>query len=342
MKRPTIADLASAAELSISTVDRVLNGRDPVRRATADRVLAAAERIGFRAATAIRHRLTETRPERTFGFVLQQRSSRFYQLLGEALTEATRASADIRGRARVDYLDDLSAAAVAERLLKLGRSVDALAVVAAEHPRITAAIAELKERGVPVFALISDLTAPLRAGYIGLDNWKVGRTAAWFIANMAKRPGRVGILVGSHRYRCQDECEMSFRSYFREHAPDFQLMEPLVSLEDDRYAYEATLDLIARAPDLTGLYLGGGGSSGAVRALQEADAGRRMIVVGLDMTDESRSDLIDGVIKVMLGHPLGPLAAATIQAMVRATDPHGAAAQAEIVVPMEIFTAENV
>ena len=37
---------------------------------------------------------------------------------------------------------------------------------------------------MPVFALISDLTAQSRAGYIGLDNWKVGRTAAWAIANI--------------------------------------------------------------------------------------------------------------------------------------------------------------
>ena len=43
MARPTIADLARTAGVGISTVDRVLNGRDPVRRATAERVLAAAE-----------------------------------------------------------------------------------------------------------------------------------------------------------------------------------------------------------------------------------------------------------------------------------------------------------
>ena len=341
MKRPSIADLAAAATVSVSTVDRVLNGRDPVRRATAERVLAMAEHIGFRAAAAIRQRLTEAEPERIFGFVLQQRSSRFYQLVGDALSEATRAATAIRGRARVEHLSDLSAAAVADRLLRVGRSVDALAVVAADHPRITAAIDELKARGVPVFALISDLTAPARAGYVGLDNWKVGRTAAWFVANIAKRPGKVGILVGSHRYRCQDVCEMSFRSFFREHASDFQLLEPIVSLEDERYAYEAVQDLLGREPDLTGLYIGGGGCSGVLRALRETETARRMVVIGLDMTDESRSSLTDGLVKVMLGHPLKPLAVATVDAMTRATDPRGGATKAEILVPMEIHTAEN-
>lgn len=342
MKGPTIADLARAAGVSISTVDRVLNGRDPVRRPTAERVWATAETIGFRAAALIRHRLTEARPERTFGFVLQQRSSRFYQLLGEALGEATKASPNIRGQARIEYLNDLSASAVADRLLKVGRSADALAVVAADHPRITAAIDELRGRGVPVFALISDLTAPSRAGYVGLDNWKVGRTAAWFIANMAGRHGKIGILVGSHRYRCQDVCEMSFRSFFREHAPDFQLLESLVSLEEERYAYGATQDLLKRAPDLVGLYVGGGGIGGVLRALRENDAGQRTVTVGLDMTEESRSGLIDGVIKVMLCHPLKELSEALVAAMAEATAPNAGPTQSEIIVPLTIYTPENV
>ena len=62
-----------------------------------------------------------------------------------------------------------------------------------------------------------------------------------------------------NRYLCQDVCEMSFRSYFRQHAPEFELMEPMTSLEDARYAYENMLDLLKRTPDLVGLYVAGGG-----------------------------------------------------------------------------------
>ena len=46
MRRPTIADLAQAAGVSVATVDRVLNGRLPVRSETARKVSEAAERIG--------------------------------------------------------------------------------------------------------------------------------------------------------------------------------------------------------------------------------------------------------------------------------------------------------
>src|SRR5437868_4518344 len=104
MDRPTIADLARAAQVSVSTVDRVLNARDPVRSATAARVLAAAESIGFHASSVIRQRLGRDRPGRTFGFLLQQRSSIFYQGLGRELGEAVQASPAISGRSVIEYM----------------------------------------------------------------------------------------------------------------------------------------------------------------------------------------------------------------------------------------------
>ena len=135
---------------------------------------------------------------------------------------------------------------------------------------------------------------------------------------------------------------MSFRSYFREHAPEFQLLEPLVSLEDERYAYEALQDLLIRVPDLQGLYIGGGGIGGVLRALRERDTVEHLTVIGLDMTDESRESLIDGTIKIMLSHPLPRLSAAVVNAMVLASSGAGANSSAEMVVPMDIQIAESV
>jgi LacI family transcriptional regulator len=343
MERPTIADLARAAKVSISTVDRVLNGRDPVRPQTAERVLAAAEAIGFYATGVIRQRLGKDKPDRTFGFLLQQRSRPFYQLLGNELAEATKVSTEVRGRAVVDFADDLTPSSVADRLIKLGKQADAIAVVTADHPHISRAIDHLNSEGVPVFALVSDLTAPGRAGYVGLDNWKVGRTAAWAIENICKRPGKVGIFVGSHRYLCQDVCEMSFRSYFREHAPDFHLLDPLLSLEDARYAYEHTLDLLKRNPDLVGLYIAGGGIRGIMQALKDEgpETFGRIVTIGLDLTDDTRSGLIDGILKLVLAHPMRLLAETTVNAMVRATEGNRQEPSSQFLLPFDFYTAVN-
>lgn len=341
-RRPTIAELAQAAGVSPSTVDRVLTGRHPVRRDRAEHVLATAEAIGFRAAGALRDRVGPDRPPRTLGFVLHRDESALYRLLGEELARATRDCPSIRGTPRVEHLRDLTPAAVADRILKLGRAVDALAVVAPDHPRVTQAVDQLAGAGVPVFALISDLSAEGCAGYAGLDNRKVGRTAAWAVAHLCRAPGKVGIVVGSHRYRCQEAAEISFRSYFREHAPAFEILEPLASLEDAHYAHETALALLDRHRDLVGLFIDGGGQEGVLRALREDGSFARIVSVARDLTPDTHSGLIDGVVKLVLSHPRTALADRLVAAMAQAggTAPTRQPRR-QILVPMEVVTSEN-
>ena len=95
--RPTIADLANAAGVSVATVDRVLNRRLKVSDDTAARVTAAAEAIGYHGLRLLRQRSSEL-PQRTFGFVLQKHNDAFYQALAAGLADATRNG---KGRGRV-------------------------------------------------------------------------------------------------------------------------------------------------------------------------------------------------------------------------------------------------
>jgi LacI family transcriptional regulator len=341
-KRPTITDLARVAGVSVATVDRVLNRRHPVREDTAGRVLKAAQDLGFHATELLRHRLREEVPTRTFGFLLQKRTDYFYQMFGTELAAATRASPSVRGRPVVEFMDELAPAAIVEALLKVGPAVDALAVVAVDHPHVSQAIATLRARGVPTFTLLSDLTAEARAGYIGLDSRKAGRTAAWAIARTARAPGPVGVVVGSHRYLGQELCEISFRSYFREYAPDFRLADALVNLEDPRIAHEATLDLLHRRPDLVGIYVAGGGMDGVIRALREEGAQGRVAMVCNELTPVTRAGLIDGVVTLVIATPLPALAARAVDAMARATAAPSPEPPTQILLPFELYIPENI
>ena len=65
--RPTIADVAAAAQVSVATVNRVLSGQHAVRKATAQQVVQAAESLGFYAARALRSRVDVEPAKRTFG-----------------------------------------------------------------------------------------------------------------------------------------------------------------------------------------------------------------------------------------------------------------------------------
>lgn len=339
-KRPTIADLATAAGVSIATVDRVLNRRLPVREATARLVLAAAERIGFHAAGLLKQRLQET-PARAFGFLLQKRSDEFYRSFAAELVSATKRATEIRGRPLVDFMDELVPSFIAQKIDEVGAKVDALAVVAVDHPLVNEAVARLASAGRPVFTLLSDLSAPQRAGYLAVDSRKAGRTAAWAISRLAKQPGKIGILLGSHRYLSQELAEISFRSYMREHAPEFILLEPLVNLDDPRIAHAAAGHLIAGTPDLVGIYVAGGGTEGVIAALREEGAAARIVAVCNELMPFTRSALIDGTLDLVLATPLAEIATravAMMTAVCAGADPGGTIVQ----LPAKVCVSENV
>jgi LacI family transcriptional regulator len=349
-RRPTLAAVAEAAGVSPATVDRVLNSRLPVREATALRVIEAAERIGYHGAHLMRARLQERadRTVRTLGFCLVRRHGAFYSAFGRALDEAT-ARHPRPGIAVIEYMEHaVEPVAIAQHLLDLGREVDALAVVSVDHPHVTAAIETLHAAGKPVFTLLSDLSAPRRAGYVGVDPRKSGRTAAWAISRMARAPGPVAVFVGSHRYLGHEACEMSFRAYLREHAPQFRVLEPRVNLEDAQIGHEATLDLLRRHPDLAGIYeAAGGGASGMIRALRaERPPGHplgHVVTVCNELHAEHRDALIDGIVDLVLVTPIGRITGAVVAAMHDALDRPGAPPQAmQMALPVEVCTPENV
>ncbi len=267
MARPTILDLAREAGVSVSTVNRVFAGAGSVRDVTVQQVREAAERIGYYGLGALRAQIVSRKPKFRFGFLLHQPNRTFYKMLGAALQAAARAVDDQDIEAEIVFAEDLAPQFIANRLLELGQTCNAVGVVSAVHPVVTQALSTLEQLNVPVFALISQLSATGNVNYVGLDNWKVGRTSAWAFHNICKLPGKIGILVGNHRYRCQEMNESGFRSYFREFAPGFTLLEPLSTFETSAVAEEMTEKLIHEHPDLIGLYISGGGISGALNAL---------------------------------------------------------------------------
>lgn len=343
----TLHDVAEAAGVSTATVDRVLNSRLPVREGTTLRVIAAAEKLGYHAVGLMRARLKERVPVRHLGFCLQKRNDHFYQTLAAALQQAAGQNQPETCVAHITFMDALEPAAIAAQLLELGSKVDALAVVAVDHPHVTAAVEALFEQGKPCFALLSDISAPHRAGYIGLDNRQRGRTAAWAVSRLNRQAtGEVGVFVGSHRYLGHELAEISFRSYLRENAPGFKVLDTLVNLEDPQLAYEATLELLARYPTLAGLHLTGGGGAGVIRALREDAAdrphGSKLVVVCNELNATTRAALIDGVVDVVIHTPQERLAQTTVAQMLAATLPGAVyAGPQQKLLAMDLFTPEN-
>jgi LacI family transcriptional regulator len=344
MNRPTIAELATAAGVSLSTVNRLLHGTGTVRPETIDRILDAANEIGFYGLGALRERKRENLPNRRLAFLMQQSHRPLYQMWAEAIAIASKQRVDTAVTPNVVFEDDLSPEAVSANLLKMGETADAIAVITADHPLVSQAINELRGKNVPVVAYVTDLSAASRAGYVGTDNWKVGRTAAWFISQTAGRPGKVFPLVGSNRYQCQDISDASFRSYMREHAPEFHVSESLLTYEEPENAYSIVCRLVAEEPDTRGIYVNGGGISGVLRAVRElpVERQREIRIVSRDIGPETRKGLSEGLITASLCHPVDRMPHELIDVMLRLVERRDTTTIEQRIVPFDILTPESV
>lgn len=314
-KRMTITDVAREAGVSVATVDRVLNARERVRDDTAQRVYEAARRIGYHAAPLIGQRVQAEMPRLRFGFVMHKERQAFYQALRAEMERAVAAAPGIRGQAVFEFSTSQSPAEFAGLMEGLAGRADAVGATAVTHPDVTDAVTRLNGTGVPCFALLNDFAQGVRQNYVGLNNIKVGRIAAHIIAQTARRPGKIAVFVGGYRWHGHELRETGFRSYFREYAPQFTILDTLVNLETRQLTYEATLDLLGRHPDLRGIYCAGGGMEGAIAAIKEVRAPGEVGLVVNELTPESRSALISRHVTMVISTPLQRFCAEVVSLM---------------------------
>lgn len=345
--KPTMIDVAKAAGVGVATVDRVINQRAPVSRKTRERVYQAAEELGWISKESIKKNdRNDAEPSvgslaatLKIAIVLQSHNPPFYANVTQALTTAAKSHPKVADDVAIVQIDGMRPEEVADTLLSFGdQGVDAIAVVAADHPIVSQAVEQLAARGVRTYALMSDLTAPTRAGYVGLDNRKVGRTAGWAMAHLSRRVGKIATLMGDHRLLCQEFSEIGFRSYFREKFADYEVIGPVPNLEGNDSAYSVTCQLLEEHADLVGLYINSGGVDGVVRALREHAGHRQLVTICHEVTDATRRALIDNVIQMVVAHPFEQMARTLIETMVE--DSPGNARQ--WVLPFSILTSENV
>jgi LacI family transcriptional regulator len=315
-KRPTIKDVAREAGLSPTTVDRALNGRAVVREETLRKIADAAHRVGYHGKGIFQNKLDKPLRELRLGFILLKKTQEFYKNFAQQIELEVAERRDVKITVDMRFSSSQSPSEFAELLTQMGKRCDAIACTAVNDQRLDQVVQTLKDDGVIVVSLLNDFAQGIRKGYLGLNNMKVGRLAAWMITKTVHQPGKLGIFVGGNRWHGHDLREVGFRSYVREISCGFTVLDTLVNLETRQVTYEATLDLLHRHPDLKGLYVAGGGMEGAIAALREVHDTPQVALVVNEVTAESRAALIDGYATMVISTPLPELCRRLIDLMV--------------------------
>lgn len=319
MTRPTIHDVARLAGVSLSTIDRVLNGRNGVRQATQIRVAEAMRELGYERNAAAAN-LARRRQDRLL-FILPAGSNSFMRGLERELAQRADGWEFTAITTQTVPAFDDAALARALRAVDADR-VDGVAVVATDSAAVRAALAELRDRGVAVVTLVSDLPSSRRQHFVGIDNVQAGRTAASLLGRFCRgRPGKIVIVAGSMLVRDHAERRLGFEQVLRAEFPEQQILPPLEGL-DDQDIVAAELERVLRQHrDVSGIYSLGAGTRGVARAL----AGHRqpdapLSVVVHELTPHSRQALLDGSFDAVIHQdPVREISAAVglLQSLVR-------------------------
>ncbi|WP_426817141.1 LacI family DNA-binding transcriptional regulator [Winslowiella sp. 2C04] len=342
MRNPTIKDIAQQAGVGVATVDRVLNRRAPVRQETEAKVMAAATLLGYRFPQGLpdTSHAFRTGTSIKMGFILLPEDYSFYYPFSQQLRQqaAPWHQDDDRPEFHFHAIDAIEATAA--RIRELATRVNVIGLVALDNPLIRHAVEEVTRRGVKVFALLSDLSPCGHTGYIGLDNRKAGRTAAWAVERLQRKNGKIGIIIGDHQFLCQETCEISFRSYLRERMAGHQILEPVKSHESIAGGYQAAMQLLQQHPDLSVIYAPCGGVEGVIRATAEHGRRETLTLISHGPFADSDLALINGTVDLIIGHRLAELSSTVIDAFRQAVLDNNSGF-INHTCPFELLTAEN-
>ncbi|GMG82402.1 LacI family DNA-binding transcriptional regulator [Paralimibaculum aggregatum] len=306
MNKPTVHDIAKEAGVSLATVDRVLNARPGVRKQTIARVQEAVARLGYVRDTSAAN-LARQRQYR-FVFVLPEGPSQFVDTLTAALREATAAQIADRLLVKIVTIPAHDPHGIVRVLQGLNPArLDGVAIMAPETPQVRDAVARLRNAGLAVVALVSDLPNAPRDYFIGINSIAAGRTAGLLMGRFARAGGEVLVATNSLRSRDSLERRLGFDDVIAADFPGLAVLPTVESFDDPRRMEAVVAEVLRSRPRLVGIYSMGTGNTRILDALRESGRAGELVSIAHELTPATRRGLESGAVTAVITQNVGHL-----------------------------------
>lgn len=300
MKFATLHDVARAAGVSYATVDRVVNERGGVSHKSALRVQEAIKQLRYERDLSAAN-LARKRAYRCH-FLLPEDRNDFFQNLNDALQHHIAQPNPFRVGITTTRVPAFSETALISALDSIDTTTtDCVCVVALDVPDVIAALERVRDRGVKLLTLVSDVASSKRDHYIGIDNYVAGKTAGRMMGLChGRQPGRVLPIIGANRANDHIERLSGFREIMQTHFPKVVLLDPVKSRDDPATVNIALGQTWQAHPDLTGVYNIGAGNDGLVNWVSDISVDERPFMVIHELLPTSRGALQAGLVDAVI------------------------------------------
>ncbi len=297
MKKTRLVDIAAAAGVGLATVERVLNERGSVRPQTAEKVVLAAKRLGYKGLIPSLYRGT-IRIE----VILVRPESPFFSRLNRAF-ERIAASLDSSITIHRTFVEESDPEKFAAHVANSSIRRHGLIVIAIDHPKIRESLQKARTAGVEVVQIVSYLTGRDDV-FVGIDNYAAGRTAGFYMSRMLRHTtGSIAAICHSWAYQIHRERIRGFSDYLASHGnPAHRFSEVVFGLDDDVRSAEMMTQALRRYPDIVGIYNAGGANLGVGSVLQRLhqQRERELVWIAHELNDETRRFIASGLMTLVL------------------------------------------
>nr|WP_174820181.1 LacI family DNA-binding transcriptional regulator [Ruegeria arenilitoris] len=339
VKKPTVNDIARVAGVSLATVDRVLNRRPGVRAVTVQKVQKAIDELGYvrdtAAANLARNRVYN------FLFVLPDTDNEFVEAISNQIAEQSRDQFIERTRITIKRVAPFEPQDIVNILDAVDSlDVDGVAVFGPETPSVRDAVRRLKDKGVPVVALVSDLPSSERDHFVGIDNVSAGRTAGQLMGRFVHREGKVLVLTGSRLARDHLERRQGFDLVVAEEFPHLEVVASVEGRDDPDLIYKMMPEIFETYPDLVGIYSSAAGNAGLIQFLSENKLSKDLVIIAHELTPLSREALKLGTFDALISQDTGHIVRSAVR-LLRATSDKVPFNKAQERIRIDIYLREN-
>ncbi|WP_434052693.1 MAG: LacI family DNA-binding transcriptional regulator [Roseibium sp.] len=294
-----VKEIAVQSGLSTATVDRVLNNRTHVSPQTRRRVQDAIEEL-----TRQESQLA-ARGRRIFIDIVAEAPARFTRQIQQATEAVLTDFKPAALRPRFTFAETMSAneiMAIVERIHRRGSQ--GICLKARNTVETRQAVQRLKGKGIPVVTVFTDIPDIERLAYVGLNNERAGRTAAYLMLKLLKDDDRTILTtLSQHSFQGEEDRFRAFRTELLRVRPDLELIDasgggglsPSTALE--------VRDRLRGVNAISGVYSMGGGNMAILRALESAgiDPG---VFIAHDLDEDNLDLLRSEKLSLVLYHDL--------------------------------------
>lgn len=334
-RKATADDVARAAGVSASTVDRVLNNRGGVSEIKERQVFAAARRLKLDRALDPR----DARTLRVAAF-LQPPANPFHAALTTAIQAANRGPDPFNIQTRIFHVEPSRPQQTAQRVQAAGAQHDAVIICVAHDDALARALEVVTDMGKPVITLATDIRCR-GAIYVGPDNLRSGRLAGELMGRfLGAQGGEIILIAGLLSMIGQQERRDGFQAVLGERFPQCRVAEVFESHEDSARAGDLVYRALRRNPLIRGIYNESAGAGAVADALQRLGHQGKVTFITHELTRKRRQLLQAGAIDAIIDqNPSAEIDTAirAIAAFYRRT----AADTGSTVTPVNVFLREN-